>query len=100
MSRDSFFPRSDNQAPDTVEARPASTVVLLRDGPDGLETLLLRRNKALLFAGGYWVFPGGALEPQDWEQAGGDEEAATRLAAAREAGEESGLRPSPDDMVL
>lgn len=65
MSRDSFFPRPDSQSPEPVEARPASTVVLLRDSPEGLETLLLRRNKALLFAGGYWVFPGGALEPQD-----------------------------------
>jgi len=100
VTRDSFFSRPDSEAPGTVEARPASTVVLLRDGPGGIETLLLRRNKALLFAGGYWVFPGGALEAQDWEQAEGDEELATRLAAAREAAEESGLRPCPDDMVL
>lgn len=100
MNRDSFFPRPDTQSPDTVEPRPASTVVLLRDSPQGLETLLLRRNKALLFAGGYWVFPGGALEPQDWEQAAGDEDRATRLAAAREAGEECGLRPCPEEMVL
>tara|TARA_R110000772_G_scaffold141114_4_gene250447 strand:- start:84842 stop:85579 length:738 start_codon:yes stop_codon:yes gene_type:complete len=81
-------------------ARPASTVALLRDGPDGLETLLLKRNKALLFAGGYWVFPGGALEAGDLQQAAGDEERATRIAAAREAEEEAGLRPSPEDMVL
>lgn len=100
MSRDSFFPRPDSMPGEEVKARPASTVVLLRDSPEGLETLLLRRNKALLFAGGYWVFPGGALEQEDWEQAGGDEDRATRLAAAREAGEESGLRPSPDEMVL
>ena len=63
--------------------RPASTVVLLRDGDQGLETLMLRRNKALLFAGGYWVFPGGALEPQDWEQAGA---IMAKFLAPKEAG--------------
>ncbi len=100
MNRKTFFPRRDDQPSGKVEARPASTVVLLRDSPEGLETLLLRRNKALLFAGGYWVFPGGALEPGDWELAEGDELRATRLAAAREAGEEAGLKPDPDAMVL
>lgn len=82
------------------EARPASTVVLLRDSADGLETLLLKRNKALLFAGGLWVFPGGALDPEDLAAAGGDEALASRIAAAREAQEESGLQPQLDDMVL
>jgi hypothetical protein len=35
--------------PDIPGARPASTVVLLRDSHSGLETLLLKRNKALFF---------------------------------------------------
>lgn len=82
------------------EPRPASTVVLLREGADGLETLLLRRNKALMFAGGLWVFPGGALEPADLEAAGDDPLLASRIAAAREAEEESGLHPHREDMVL
>jgi 8-oxo-dGTP pyrophosphatase MutT (NUDIX family) len=82
------------------EARPASTVVLLRDSDSGLETLLLKRNKALLFAGGLWVFPGGALDPEDFDGVGGDEAAASRIAAAREAQEESGLLPHLEDMVL
>lgn len=84
---------------DIVPARPASTVVLLRDADDGLETLLLRRNKALAMAGGLWVFPGGALDPEDLSAAGGDESEASRIAAAREALEESGLEPNLDDMV-
>jgi 8-oxo-dGTP pyrophosphatase MutT (NUDIX family) len=84
---------------EVVEPRPASTVVLLRDTPEGMETLLLRRNKALLFAGGFWVFPGGSLDPQDLAEAGGDEQRASRIAAAREAFEESGLRPHLEDMV-
>jgi 8-oxo-dGTP pyrophosphatase MutT (NUDIX family) len=86
--------------PEIAQARPASTVVLLRDTPDGLETLLLKRNKALIFAGGAWVFPGGALDAQDLAAAGGDVHAASRIAAAREAREESGLSPQLEDMVL
>ncbi len=82
------------------EARPASTVVLLRETRQGLETLLLKRNKALMFAGGFWVFPGGAVDPQDMDQADGDEQLGSRLAAAREAQEESGLQPRLEDMVL
>jgi 8-oxo-dGTP pyrophosphatase MutT (NUDIX family) len=82
------------------EARPASTVVLLRDSVNGMETLLLKRNKALMFAGGFWVFPGGALDPEDFDAAPGDVVAASRIAAAREAKEESGLIPQLEDMVL
>jgi 8-oxo-dGTP pyrophosphatase MutT (NUDIX family) len=82
------------------QPRPASTVALLRESDKGPETLLLKRNKALMFAGGLWVFPGGALEEQDLASAGGDTVVASRIAAAREAYEESGLRPDPQDMVL
>jgi 8-oxo-dGTP pyrophosphatase MutT (NUDIX family) len=82
------------------EIRPASTVVLLRDGEHGVETLLLKRNKALVFAGGFWVFPGGSLDPEDLAAASGDEEQASRIAATREAQEECGQSPHPEDMVL
>jgi 8-oxo-dGTP pyrophosphatase MutT (NUDIX family) len=85
---------------DIPEARPASTVVLLRDSSNCLETLMLRRNKALIFAGGAWVFPGGALEPGDLEAARGDVDKASKIAASREASEESGLSPAIEDMVL
>ena len=40
---------ADEKSP--AHPRPASTVVLLRDSAAGPETLLLRRNKALAFAG-------------------------------------------------
>jgi 8-oxo-dGTP pyrophosphatase MutT (NUDIX family) len=85
---------------DEIEARPASTVVLLRDAASGLETLLLKRNKALVFAGGAWVFPGGSVDPEDFEAGDGSIAAASRIAAAREAHEESGLSPKLEDMVL
>lgn len=79
--------------------RSAATVVLIRDGDSGLETLLLKRNAALQFAGGVWVFPGGGLETSDWEGTEGKEELAARAAAVREAEEETGLRLSADRLV-
>jgi hypothetical protein len=44
---------------------PAATVVLLRDGTQGCEVLLVRRNAQLSFHGGAWVFPGGLDEAAD-----------------------------------
>lgn len=77
----------------------AATVILLRDGDDGLETLMLRRNSKIVF-GGMWVFPGGRLDPGDWEGVDeADELEASRRAAAREAMEECGLAVSADEMV-
>ncbi len=48
-----------------AEARPAATVVLLREGLDGVETWLLRRASAMAFAGGMSVFPGGRVDAAD-----------------------------------
>jgi 8-oxo-dGTP pyrophosphatase MutT (NUDIX family) len=73
------------------EAIPAATVVVLRDGDDGLEVLLLRRDRDLRFAGGNWVFPGGRIDPGDHPDTGPDLEAAARAAAVREAAEEAGI---------
>ena len=84
---------------DLGPARPASTVVLLRENGGRVETLLLKRNRALLFAGGFWVFPGGAIDAADRAAAGDDLDRAARLAAAREAREEAGLIADPDAMV-
>ena len=48
-----------------TEAAPAATAVFLRDGADGVEVLLLRRNSQLAFHGGAWVFPGGRIDAGD-----------------------------------
>jgi 8-oxo-dGTP pyrophosphatase MutT (NUDIX family) len=77
---------------------PAATVVLIRDGDDGVETLMLRRNSKLAF-GGMWVFPGGRVDPEDYGDAPDDVDAASRNAAAREAHEESGLTVAVDALV-
>jgi glyoxylase-like metal-dependent hydrolase (beta-lactamase superfamily II)/8-oxo-dGTP pyrophosphatase MutT (NUDIX family) len=45
--------------------RPAATLILLRAGPGGLETLLLQRTPAAAFLGGAYVFPGGSVDPRD-----------------------------------
>jgi glyoxylase-like metal-dependent hydrolase (beta-lactamase superfamily II)/8-oxo-dGTP pyrophosphatase MutT (NUDIX family) len=49
--------------------RPAATLVVVRDGARGLEVLLMRRTRALAFAPGAHVFPGGAVEPGDRDAA-------------------------------
>jgi 8-oxo-dGTP pyrophosphatase MutT (NUDIX family) len=45
--------------------RDAATVVLLRDGADGVEAWLLTRIRQLVFAGGMAVFPGGRVDAAD-----------------------------------
>jgi 8-oxo-dGTP pyrophosphatase MutT (NUDIX family) len=86
-------------------AIPAATVVLLRDGDQGVETLMLRRNSKLEFAGGMWVWPGGRLDPDDYadhvDHVGDFDvlERAARRAAVREAAEESGLAVDLDTLV-
>jgi len=77
--------------PSGVAAAPAATVVLVRDGADGLEVLLARRSSKLAFHGGAWVFPGGRIDPGDYEDAPDDLFTAAQRAAAREAKEEAGL---------
>jgi len=82
----------------------AATVIPLRDAvqPDGttaLEVLMLRKSSAISF-GGMWVFPGGKVDPDDDDPAApGDELAAARRAAAREALEEADLLVEPAAMV-
>lgn len=83
---------------DLPPAIPAATVVLLRDAPDGVETLMLRRNSKLAFAGGAWVFPGGRIDPEDYPS-DGEAAGAARTAAVREAKEEAGLEVDPESLV-
>ncbi|MEC7915762.1 MAG: NUDIX hydrolase [Actinomycetota bacterium] len=48
-----------------VELRIAATVMLVRDGQQGLETFMLRRNPQSDFVPGQFVFPGGAVDVRD-----------------------------------
>src|SRR5450830_1445382 len=45
--------------------RPAATVLLLRDTPDGLEVLMTRRSTTASFVPGAYVFPGGGVDALD-----------------------------------
>ena len=45
--------------------RPAATIVLLRDGDDGVELLLMRRSRKAGFVPGAYVFPGGRVDGTD-----------------------------------
>ncbi len=87
----------DDNAPELVAA---ATVVLLRDAPGGLETLMMRRSSKLSFVGGNWVFPGGRVDDDDFPAEQPDDIfAASRVAAVREAAEESDLVIAADDLV-
>ena len=50
---------------DVVTPRPAATVVLVRDGQQGMEILLAEKTKNVNFAAGAFVFPGGAVDVTD-----------------------------------
>ncbi|MGH9019492.1 MAG: NUDIX hydrolase [Acidimicrobiales bacterium] len=89
--------------------RRASTLLALRDAPHGVEVLMVRRNLNSDFVGGAYVFPGGALDPEDVGERvaarcrGVDDATASRalslesgglaflVAGARELFEEAGL---------
>lgn len=70
--------------------RQAATVILLRGGDEALEVLLAKRNPAQRFMGGAWVFPGGAVDPDEDH----------RVAGVREVAEEVGITlPDPEALV-
>ncbi len=81
-----------NESAEATLPRQAASVILLRGGSQALELLLVQRTPDARFMGGFWVFPGGAVDAHEGE---GDE--AHRLAAVRELEEEasvSGIAPS------
>lgn len=49
----------------TSPPRDAATVLLLRDGANALEVLMLRRHRDSKVLGDAFVFPGGKLDPHD-----------------------------------
>jgi 8-oxo-dGTP pyrophosphatase MutT (NUDIX family) len=88
---------------DAAAVRPASTVLLLRDGTAGeIEVFMMVRHHQIEFNSGALVFPGGSVDRSDKEIAGqpelyageqgADVEAlGFRIAAIRETFEESGI---------
>ena len=87
---------------EAVAARPASTILLLRDGAEReIEVFMMVRHHEIEFSSGALVFPGGSVDPDDREiiarlelHAGEGYDAAAlsfRIAAVRETFEESGI---------
>ncbi|HWU79201.1 MAG TPA: NUDIX hydrolase, partial [Caulobacter sp.] len=80
--------------------RPAATILLLRDAPS-FEVLMVKRHHQIDFAAGALVFPGGKSHQGDsdprWSELAlgfgnlGQDDAALRIAAIREAYEEAGI---------
>jgi 8-oxo-dGTP pyrophosphatase MutT (NUDIX family) len=68
-------------------AAPAASVILLRDGPSGLETYLLHRHARMAFAPSMVVFPGGRVDAVDAAREGDP----IRRCALREMSEETGV---------
>ncbi|MHB8669174.1 MAG: NUDIX hydrolase [Acidimicrobiales bacterium] len=73
-----------------VTLRDAATVMLVRDGGQGLEVFMLRRNLRSDFVGGAYVFPGGAVDDADrhadlerWCRGRTDADASEQLDVAR-----------------
>jgi 8-oxo-dGTP pyrophosphatase MutT (NUDIX family) len=102
-----------NDAQSTLPVHPAATILLLRDGPDGLEVFMQQRHHEIDRFSGALVFPGGKVEAQDRDPqlrtrcrlaADIDDDAlALRIAAIREAFEECGVllaRPRGDDALV
>lgn len=84
----------------TDDLIPAATILLLRDAP-AFEVLMIERHADISFAGGALVFPGGKIEASDQDPAWARHadgyaevdavERGPRIAAIREAFEESGV---------
>jgi len=85
-----------------VKARPASTMLLLRQEPSEFEVFMMVRHDQIDFASGALVFPGGSVDASDHELVGRPKlfdgggitdpvRLGLRVAAIRETFEESGI---------
>ena len=84
-----------NTSGDETVPRQAASVIVLRGGAERLELLLVQRTPHARFMGGFWVFPGGAVDAHE-----GEGDASHRLAAVRELEEEAGIAGiSPEGLV-
>jgi len=78
---------------------PAATILMLRDGPEGLEVFMVVRHHQIDFASGALVFPGGKVDDGDAQvrdrcegaKAADDIALALLVGAIREAFEECGI---------
>ncbi|MDA0327699.1 MAG: hypothetical protein O2958_01610 [Gemmatimonadetes bacterium] len=62
---DRFAQSLENPPEVPAAAKPAATIVLLRDAEPGMEVLLMRRSRSAGFVPGAYVFPGGRVDGSD-----------------------------------
>lgn len=84
-----------------VVPKPASSILLVRDGATGLEVFMVTRHHQIDFASGAMVFPGGKVDAADSDadaraacdgaEGLDDTQLGFRTAAIREAMEETGV---------
>ena len=85
--------------PEASTPFPSATILMLRDGPTGLETFMVVRHHQIDFASGALVFPGGKVDAGDYDVrtycdgiGSADDIAVAMMAGAiREAFEECGI---------
>ncbi|MEQ8483191.1 MAG: hypothetical protein RIB46_02400 [Pseudomonadales bacterium] len=94
--------------PTAAQPVPAATIMMLRDGRDGLEVFMVVRHHQIDFASGALVFPGGKADPQDFDgalasrldgAAADDDMRGVQVSAIREAFEECGILLARSDGV-
>jgi len=100
---------NDKQAATPV---PSATILMLRDGVEGLEVFMVVRHHQIDFASGALVFPGGKADPADFDPALDDhldgamtdpDMKAIQVASIREAFEECGVllaRPAGSEDLI
>lgn len=54
-----------HHAENPVTPKDAATIAVVRDGEQGLEVFLMRRQASMAFAAGMYVFPGGGVHEPD-----------------------------------
>ena len=81
--------------PPATGGRHSAVLVLFGEGADGPDLLLIERAHTLREHAGQPAFPGGALDPEDGDPAGGG----PVRAALREAAEEVGLQPDTVEVL-
>jgi 8-oxo-dGTP pyrophosphatase MutT (NUDIX family) len=87
----------DRENEGSEPAIPAATVLLLREHQNQNQVLMLHKTSKIAF-GGMWVFPGGKIDAADYDEERNDN-AAARVAAARETEEEAGISIPADKFI-
>ncbi|MEX0943627.1 MAG: hypothetical protein WD002_13905 [Pseudomonadales bacterium] len=84
---------------DPAVPAPSATILMLQDGPEGLEVFMVVRHHQIDFASGALVFPGGKVEEGDFAvrtwcegvDGADDRQLSMKVGAIREAFEECGI---------